>query len=62
MAAFDPDERHMVASESGAKILLILAPWPGAGTTAATLRRPSSWVSGPRAAGTCGTGTSPSRS
>ena len=31
MAAFDPDERHMVASESGAKILLILAPWPGAG-------------------------------
>jgi hypothetical protein len=31
MVAFDPDERHMVASESGAKILLILAPWPGAG-------------------------------
>ena len=31
MVAFDPDERHMVASESGAKILLILAPWPGVG-------------------------------
>jgi hypothetical protein len=31
MAAFDPDERHVVASDSGAKILLMLAPWPGEG-------------------------------
>ena len=31
MVAFDPAERHVVASESGAKLLLILAPWPGAG-------------------------------
>jgi quercetin dioxygenase-like cupin family protein len=31
MVSFDPDERHVVASESGAKILLMLAPWPGVG-------------------------------
>jgi quercetin dioxygenase-like cupin family protein len=31
MVAFDPDERHIVASDSGAKILLMLAPWPGDG-------------------------------
>ncbi|HEY3050562.1 MAG TPA: cupin domain-containing protein [Gaiellaceae bacterium] len=31
MVAFDPDERRLVASESGAKILLLLAPWPGEG-------------------------------
>ena len=29
--AFEPDERHVVASDSGAKILLLLAPWPGEG-------------------------------
>jgi quercetin dioxygenase-like cupin family protein len=28
---FEPDERHFVATEEGAKILLILAPWPGEG-------------------------------
>jgi quercetin dioxygenase-like cupin family protein len=28
---FEPDERHSVATEQGAKILLILAPWPGEG-------------------------------
>ena len=28
---FEPDERHSVATESGAKILLLLAPWPGPG-------------------------------
>ena len=28
---FEPDERHTVASEEGARILLFLAPWPGAG-------------------------------
>ena len=28
---FEPDERHSVSSDSGAKILLLLAPWPGAG-------------------------------
>ena len=31
MVAFEPDERHVVASDSGAKILLLLAPWPGEG-------------------------------
>jgi quercetin dioxygenase-like cupin family protein len=28
---FDPDERHSVATDAGATILLLLAPWPGAG-------------------------------
>jgi quercetin dioxygenase-like cupin family protein len=28
---FEPDERHSVRSETGARILLLLAPWPGQG-------------------------------
>ena len=28
---FEPDERRTVASDEGARILLFLAPWPGAG-------------------------------
>jgi quercetin dioxygenase-like cupin family protein len=28
---FDPDERHSLSSEGGARILLLLAPWPGEG-------------------------------
>ena len=28
---FEPDERHSISSESGAKLLLLLAPWPGKG-------------------------------
>ena len=28
---FDPEERHSVASDDGARILLLLAPWPGEG-------------------------------
>ena len=28
---FDPGERHTVRSESGARVLLLLAPWPAAG-------------------------------
>jgi quercetin dioxygenase-like cupin family protein len=31
LAHFEPDERHSVSSTDGAKILLLLAPWPGAG-------------------------------
>lgn len=31
LARFEPDERHAVRSEGGAKILLLLAPWPGPG-------------------------------
>src|SRR5919206_4907041 len=29
LAHFEPDERHAVATDDGAKILLLLAPWPG---------------------------------
>ena len=28
---FDPAERHSLSSEDGARILLLLTPWPGAG-------------------------------
>ncbi len=28
---FEPDERHSVATEAGARILMLLAPWPGPG-------------------------------
>jgi quercetin dioxygenase-like cupin family protein len=28
---FEPDERHSVGTETGAKLLLLLAPWPGEG-------------------------------
>ena len=28
---FDPDERHSLTSDEGARILLLLAPWPGEG-------------------------------
>jgi quercetin dioxygenase-like cupin family protein len=28
---FAPDERHAVASDDGARVLLMLAPWPGDG-------------------------------
>jgi quercetin dioxygenase-like cupin family protein len=28
---FDPDERHSLASAAGARVLLLLAPWPGEG-------------------------------
>ena len=31
LAHFEPNERHSVTSEGGAKILLLLAPWPGEG-------------------------------
>ena len=31
LARFDPDERRSVSSAGGAKILLLLAPWPGPG-------------------------------
>jgi quercetin dioxygenase-like cupin family protein len=29
--AFEPDERRTVSSAEGARILMLLAPWPGAG-------------------------------
>jgi quercetin dioxygenase-like cupin family protein len=31
LVTFEPDERRSVASTDGARILLLLAPWPGAG-------------------------------
>ena len=31
LATFDPGERHAVSSETGARVLLLLAPWPGDG-------------------------------
>ena len=31
LITFEPNERHAIRSESGARILLLLAPWPGAG-------------------------------
>jgi quercetin dioxygenase-like cupin family protein len=30
-ARFEPDERHTLRSEHGARILMLLAPWPGIG-------------------------------
>jgi quercetin dioxygenase-like cupin family protein len=31
LIAFEPDERRVVATAEGAKLLLLLAPWPGEG-------------------------------
>jgi len=31
LAVFDPAERHEVSAEEDARILLVLAPWPGEG-------------------------------
>lgn len=31
LVTFEPGERHAVSSEGGARLLLILAPWPGPG-------------------------------
>jgi quercetin dioxygenase-like cupin family protein len=31
LVRFEPDERHAIRSEGGAKLLLLLAPWPGDG-------------------------------
>ena len=28
---FDPEERHSIATDDGARILMVLAPWPGEG-------------------------------
>ena len=31
LVTFDPGERHAISSDDGARVLLILAPWPGPG-------------------------------
>jgi quercetin dioxygenase-like cupin family protein len=39
LATFRPGERRSVSSDRGARILLLLAPWPGEGHYAAEERR-----------------------
>ena len=31
LVRFNPDERHSIRSDEGARVLLVLAPWPGEG-------------------------------
>jgi quercetin dioxygenase-like cupin family protein len=31
LATFDPNERHSLVSDGGARILMLLSPWPGEG-------------------------------
>jgi len=31
LVTFDPGERHAISSDGGARVLMILAPWPGPG-------------------------------
>jgi quercetin dioxygenase-like cupin family protein len=31
VARFEPEERHSISSDGGARLLLVLAPWPGEG-------------------------------
>jgi mannose-6-phosphate isomerase-like protein (cupin superfamily) len=31
LVTFEPGERHAISSEGGARLLIILAPWPGPG-------------------------------
>jgi quercetin dioxygenase-like cupin family protein len=31
LLSFEPAERHAVSTDEGARLLLLLAPWPGAG-------------------------------
>jgi quercetin dioxygenase-like cupin family protein len=31
LVRFEPDERHALTTDSGARILMLLAPWPGEG-------------------------------
>ena len=39
-AVFDPNERHAVKAVSDARLLVVLAPWPGNGHPAGGTRRP----------------------
>jgi quercetin dioxygenase-like cupin family protein len=38
---FEPDERHAVSSQSGARFLLLLAPWPSPGHFRGQQRAPA---------------------
>jgi quercetin dioxygenase-like cupin family protein len=31
LALFEPDERRVISSQEGARILMVLSPWPGEG-------------------------------
>jgi quercetin dioxygenase-like cupin family protein len=31
LTRFEPDERHSLRTDAGARVLMLLAPWPGAG-------------------------------
>jgi hypothetical protein len=31
LVRFEPSERHALRSDGGARVLLLLAPWPGEG-------------------------------
>ena len=31
LVRFEPDERHALRTDSGARVLMVLAPWPGEG-------------------------------
>jgi quercetin dioxygenase-like cupin family protein len=35
LVRFEPGERHSISSAAGARVLLVLTPWPGAGHYAA---------------------------
>lgn len=37
LARFEPGERHSLSSPDGARVLLVLTPWPGAGHYAAAV-------------------------
>ena len=61
MVRFEPNERHALRSEGGARVLLLLAPWPGDGHYRGNPPQPPlkslglRGVLGERAAGTSGT-------
>lgn len=40
LVTFDPGERHAISSAKGARLLLILAPWPGPGHYPADAQAP----------------------
>ena len=40
LVRFEERERHRVSSDGGARVLMILAPWPGAGHYRGSERRP----------------------
>jgi hypothetical protein len=64
LVAFAPDERRSVSSPAGARILLLLSPWPGEGHYRGEerLRRGADAPEAPRRSGGGSAGTSCGRS